>query len=124
MLAAGEAEEALHSVELADRIYREAMRVGGETEAWRSTMRARALLALGRHEQALEEAEWALATARRRQMGWQIPPALQALAQARAALGLDGVEEALDEAAGFARERGHAMILRKVEAEREALSAA
>ncbi|MGE5409229.1 MAG: tetratricopeptide repeat protein, partial [Syntrophothermus sp.] len=124
LLAAGESEEALRSVELADRIYREAMRVGGETEAWRSTMRARALLAVGRGEDALEEAEWSLAVARRKEMGWQIPPALQAVAQARAALGLDGVEEALSEAAEFARARGHRMILSKVEAEREALSAA
>ncbi len=124
LLAAGENEEALRSVELADRIYREAMRGGGETEAWRSALRARALLAVGRREQALAEAEAAVAVSRRKEMGWQIPPALLALAQARAALGREGVEEALGEAAEYARERGHLMALRRVEAEREARAAA
>ncbi|MGV1049840.1 MAG: adenylate/guanylate cyclase domain-containing protein [Solirubrobacterales bacterium] len=124
LLAAGENEEALATVELADGVYREAMRSGGESEAWRSTLRARALLALGRRERALEEIEWALASARRRQMGWQIPPALHALAEARAALGLDGVEEALEEAIQYATARGHLMTLRKVEADREALTTA
>lgn len=124
LLAAGENEEALAAVEAADRMYREAMRSGGESEAWRSTLRARALLALGRREQALAEIEWALATARRRQMGWQIPPALHTLAQARAALGAPGVEEALDEAAACARAHGHLMTLRKIEADRKVLSPA
>ncbi len=123
-LAAGENDEALRSVELADTMYREAMRSGGETEAWRSTLRARALLALGRREEALAEAEAAIEVARRKQMGWQIPPALLALAQSRAALGRDGVEAALTEAAEYAEPRGHQMILRRVEAEREALTAA
>ena len=121
---AGESEEALATVELADRIYREAMGDGGESEAWRATQRARALLSLGREEEALEEAEWAVATAKRREMGWQIPPALQTLAQARAALGADGVEAALDEAADFAGRRGHAMALRRIEADRETLATA
>ncbi len=123
-LAAGDDEGALAAVEEADRIYREAMRSGGESEAWRSTLRARALLALGRREEALTEIEWALAAARRRQMGWQIPPALHTLALVRAALGRDGVEEALAEAAEYATARGHLMTLRKVEADRKALSAA
>jgi adenylate cyclase len=121
---AGQHEEALETVELADRLYREAMRSGGEAEAWRSTLRARALLGLGRREQALEEIEWAVATSQRRQMGWQIPPSLHVLAQARAALGLDGVREALAEAAEYAAARGHQLALRNIEADREALSAA
>ena len=46
-LAAGEYAEALETIELSDRIYREAMNVGGEGEAWRGTLRARALLGPG-----------------------------------------------------------------------------
>jgi class 3 adenylate cyclase/tetratricopeptide (TPR) repeat protein len=123
LLAAGEGEEALETIQLSDRLYREAMGAGGEGEAWRSTLRARALLAVGRCEEALEEAEWATATARRREMGWQIPPSLHTLAQTRSASGAPGVDEALDEAAEFATARGHLMTLRKVEADREALTA-
>jgi tetratricopeptide (TPR) repeat protein len=123
-LFAGESEEALETIELSDRIYREAMGSGGEAEAWRSTLRARALLALDRIEEGLEEAEWAVATAERREMGWQIPPALQVLGQARAAAGSPGVEEALEEAAKFAASRGHLMMLRRIEADRETLAAA
>lgn len=123
-LVAGESEEALGTVQLSDRLYRKAMGVGGEGEAWRSTLRARALLALGRDEEALEEAEWAVATATRREMGWQIPPALHTLAQARAARGQPGVEEALNEAAEYAAARGHVMTLRRVEADQKALTTA
>ena len=123
-LFAGENEGALETIELSDRIYREAMGSGGEAEAWRSTLRARALLALDRTEEGLEEAEWAVATAQRREMGWQIPPALHVLAQARAAAGSPGAEEALDEAAKYAASRGHLMTLRRIEADRETLAAA
>jgi class 3 adenylate cyclase/tetratricopeptide (TPR) repeat protein len=122
-LAAEEYEEALGTVELADRIYREAMDSGGETEAWRSSLRARALLGLGRTDEALEEAEWAASTAKRRSMGWQVPSSLHALAQARAAAGAEGIEEALDEAAEAARGRGHLMTLGRIEADREVLGA-
>ena len=100
------------------------MGAGGETEAWRATLRARALLGLGRNEEALEEIEWAANIARRRAMGWQIPSACHTLAQARAAVGAPGVEEALDEATEAAESRGHAMTLRKIEADRETLLAA
>jgi tetratricopeptide (TPR) repeat protein len=123
-LMAGENEEAMETVQLADRLYREAMGVGGEAEAWRSTLRARALLALGRPEEALEEAEWAAETSIRREMGWQIPPAFHAVARARAAIGLDGVEAALDQATEFATARGHLMALRHIEDDREVLTAA
>jgi len=91
---------------------------GGETEAWRSTLRARALLGLGRTDEALEEAEWAASTAGRREMGWQIPSALHTLAQARAATGDTGFEETLNQAAEAASRRGHLMTLRKIEADR------
>lgn len=52
LLVADEPTEALEVIELSDRIYREAMRAGGEGEAWRGILRARALLALGRTEDA------------------------------------------------------------------------
>jgi len=121
---ADEHEEALKTVELSDRLYREAMGSGGETEAWRSTLRARALLGLNRTEEALVEAEWAASTALRRVMGWQIPSALHTLAQARAAAGAPGVEEALEEATEAAVRRGHRMTLSRIEADRDSLLAA
>jgi adenylate cyclase len=121
--AADEHEEALKTVELSDRLYREAMGSGGETEAWRSTLRARALLGLDRTEEALKEAEWAASTALRRAMGWQIPSALHTLAQARAAAGAPGVEEALEKATEAALRRGHQMTLGRIEADRDALLA-
>ncbi len=123
-LAAGENEGALETVEMSDRLYREAMGSGGETEAWRSTLRARALLGVGHTEAALEEAEWAASTASRRAMGWQIPTAFHTLAQARAATGAPGVEEALEQATEAAVSRGHLMTLRRIEADRADLLAA
>ncbi len=120
---AGEYEQALASIEPADRLYREAMGVGGETEGWRATLRARALLGLGRNEEAREAAEWAADTARRRGMNWQLPPALYTLARTRAASGATGVDDALDEAAEVAQRLGHRMSLRKIAAERDALGA-
>jgi adenylate cyclase len=123
-LAAGESEEALAAVELSDRLYREAMGSGGETEAWRSTLRARILLSLGRSGEALEEAEWAVSTAKRRGMGWQTSAALHTLAQARAGARAPGVETALEEATDAAELRGHAMTLRKINADRDSLLAA
>jgi class 3 adenylate cyclase/tetratricopeptide (TPR) repeat protein len=122
--AADEGEEALATIELSDRLYREAMGSGGETEAWRSTLRARILLGLDRGDEALEEAEWAASTAKRRAMGWQIPSALHTLAQARADTGSSGVEAALEEATEAAELRGHLMTLRKIDADRNALMAA
>ncbi len=123
-IAAGEFEQGLESVQLADRLYREAMGSGGETEAWRSTLRARALLGLGRSSEALEEIEWAVSTAVRRAMGWQIPTAFHTLAQARAATGAPGVEDALEQAGEAAGSRGHLMTQRRIEADRVALLAA
>jgi class 3 adenylate cyclase/tetratricopeptide (TPR) repeat protein len=123
-LAAGENDEGLATIERADHLYREAMGAGGETEAWRSILRARALLALGRSDEALEEAEWATETARRREMGWQVPLAHHVLAHARAASGVGGIEEALDEASRDAERRGHLMTLNKIEADRDNLLSA
>ncbi|HSK50695.1 MAG TPA: adenylate/guanylate cyclase domain-containing protein [Solirubrobacterales bacterium] len=120
--ACGEAEAALASIELADRLYREAMGVGGETEAWRSTLKAQALLALDRLEEAVAEAEWTVETARSRGMFWQLPHALHLLAQARAAAGLPGVEEALDEGIEVSRRLGHGLAQARIEADRSALT--
>jgi adenylate cyclase len=120
-LEAGEHEEALASIELADRLYREAMGVGGETEGWRATLRARALLGTGNAEEAEKTAQWAADTARRRGMNWQLPAALYTLARTRAATGAPGVEQALDEATVVAERLGHRMSLRKIAADRESL---
>jgi adenylate cyclase len=123
-LEAGENEEALETIELADRLYREAMGAGGETEGWRATLRARALFGVGREAEAEAQAEWAAETARRRGMNWQLPPALNVLARIRAASGTPGVETALDEATEVAERLGHQMALRKIAADRESLAAA
>jgi ATP/maltotriose-dependent transcriptional regulator MalT len=120
--ACGDGEAALASIELADRIYREAMGVGGEAEAWRSTLKAQALLSLGRFEEAVAEAEWTVETSRSRGMFWQLPPSLHLLAQARAAAGLPGVVEALDEGTEVSRRLGHGLALGRIEADRAALT--
>jgi tetratricopeptide (TPR) repeat protein len=123
-IEAGEFAAALADVERADREYRAAIGSGGETEAWRATLRAKALLGCGQTEEALAVAEQAVATARQREMAWQMPPALYALAAARAKAGVEGVGEALDEAAEIATERGHLMSLRRIEVMRAELVAA
>ncbi len=123
-LEAGEFAAALEAIELADAGYREAMGSGGETEGWRATLRARALLGLDRPEQALAQADWAAGTARRRGMYWQLPAALLVLAQARAAAGEPGVTEAFGEASAVASGNGHRMMLERIEAELTALTAA
>jgi tetratricopeptide (TPR) repeat protein len=124
-IEAGEFEAAIADVELADRGYLEAMGTAGEMDAWRGTLRARALLGLGRGEEALAQAEDAVAASRQREMAWQLPPALLALAQARAATGAAaGAREALDEAAALAHQRGHVMSQRRIEAVRDEVVAA
>ena len=40
-LAAEEYQDALDSIEEADKIYREAMKIGGEMEGWRASSRAK-----------------------------------------------------------------------------------
>jgi adenylate cyclase len=122
--AAGEAAAALETIELSDRTYREAMNVGGEGEAWRGTLRARALLGCGRVEEALEQAEESARTSRERGMLWQLPAALLILAQTRGAAGSAGVGEALDEASAICERLDHRLTLRKIDAERAALTTA
>jgi adenylate cyclase len=123
-IAAGDHAEALETIELSDRTYREAMNAGGEGEAWRGTLRARALLGVGRVEEALAQAEAAVETSRERGMHWQLPGALLILAQARAAAGAAGVEQALEEATALCERLDHRMTLRKIEADRAALTTA
>ncbi len=123
-LDAGEYGAALEAIDRAEGKYREAMGTGGETEGWRGTLRARALLGLGREAEALSQAEWATETVRRRGMHWQLPPGLLTLAAARAATGTPGVEEALEEAIEVASTHGHEMALERIREERAALSAA
>jgi len=123
-IATGEAEAALATIELADRVYREAMNAGGEGEAWRGTLRARALLGAGRVEEALAQAEESTHIARERGMNWQLPSALLVLAQARRAAGSTGVEQALDEATAICERLDHGLTLRKIDVERATLSAA
>jgi class 3 adenylate cyclase/tetratricopeptide (TPR) repeat protein len=123
-LGAGKHEAALASIELSDRIYREAMNSGGEGEGWRSTLRARALLGIGRVEEAIEEARWAADTSRSRGMLWQLPGSLYTLGQALAAGGEPGVEKALDEATEVCERLGHGLNLSRIEADRPTLTGA
>lgn len=121
---AGEHEAAIESLDLAERIYREAMGAGGEQECWRGTIKTWALLGLGRDEEALAQAERMVAIAAEREMHWQLPSALLSLAQARRATCSDGVDQALDEATEICQRLGHAQTLGKVEAERATPTAA
>jgi class 3 adenylate cyclase/tetratricopeptide (TPR) repeat protein len=123
-LETGELEAALEDVELAERLYCEAMGTPGESAGWRATLRSHVLLGLGRTEEARVEAESSVERSRARGINWQTPLALQALAKARAASGENGVTEALDEAAEIAGRLGHLMTLEKIRADREALTAA
>jgi class 3 adenylate cyclase/tetratricopeptide (TPR) repeat protein len=123
-IACGDHTAAVETIELSDRTYREAMNAGGEGEAWRATLHARALLGAGRAEEALERAEHAVEISREREMHWQLPGALLTLAQARAATGTGGIEEALEEATVLCERLDHRMTLRKIEADRAALTTA
>jgi adenylate cyclase len=123
-LEAGELEAALADVEIAERLYCDAMGTAGESAGWRATLRSLVLLGLGRAEEARAEAETAVEGSRSRGINWQVPLALRALAQARAAAGEDGVSEALDEAAEIAERLGHRMTLDKIAADRVELAPA
>lgn len=123
-LAAGEYEDALDSIEEADLIYREAMKIGGEMEGWRSQLRAKALIGVGRTEEAVAEAEWAVRVSRERGLRWSLPIALLALGRARHAAGQDGAIEALEEALEVAEETNAVTCVLEIEAEREALASA
>ena len=122
-LAATEYEDALASVDEAERLYQEAMDNGGEMEAWRAQMRAQALTGAGRTEEAIEVAEWAIETSREHGMLWTYPVANLALARALAAAGRDGVDEALAEGERVARKTGALSLLRDIGNERDALAA-
>ena len=124
LIAAGDHEEALKSIEEAERIYRDAMGIGGEMEAWRGGIWTEALRGVGRIEDAVEVARRATGEGRRLGRRWSLP--LTLLAQARAEAANGEVEEArssLDEAAGIASKIGSTLALEEIEAERGALSA-
>jgi class 3 adenylate cyclase/tetratricopeptide (TPR) repeat protein len=123
-LAAGDHAAALESIEAAESLYREAMKGGGEMEAWRAAVRAEALTGVGRAREALELAEEAARIARERGMRWALPTALLATARAREAAGEDGVREALDEATAVAEETGALTSLAAIETARDTLAAA
>ena len=118
-LAAEEYQEALDSIEEADRTYREAMKIGGEMEAWRSQLRSRALTGVGRTEEAIAEAEWAVRTSEERGLHWSLPIALLALGRARHAAGRDDAVEALEEARRVAVETNALTCLVDVDAQME-----
>ncbi|HXR30854.1 MAG TPA: adenylate/guanylate cyclase domain-containing protein [Solirubrobacterales bacterium] len=121
-LAAEDPAAALDSLEVAERLYREAMGNGGEMEAWRAALRAQALAGVGRTDEAIELALEATAIARERGMLWSLPLAILAVARARAAAGETDVSALLDEAATVAKETGAMTTLAAVEEEREALA--
>jgi class 3 adenylate cyclase/tetratricopeptide (TPR) repeat protein len=123
-LAAEEHQEALDSIEEADQIYREAMKIGGEMEGWRSQLRANALIGVGRTEEAVAEAEWAVRVSRERGLRWSLPIALLALGRARHAAGQDRATEALSEALAVAQQTNALTCVVEIEAEREVLASA
>ncbi|HEV2726783.1 MAG TPA: hypothetical protein VGV34_00735, partial [Solirubrobacterales bacterium] len=123
-LAAEEYQEALDSIEEADQIYREAMKIGGEMEGWRSQLRANALIGVGRTEEAIAEAEWAVRVSRERGLRWSLPITLLALGRARHAAGRDGAAEALEEALDVAQRTNALTCVVEIEAERELLGSA
>ena len=116
---AGDFEGALDTMERAERLYREAMGTGGEAEAWRAAIHARALLGLGRTDEALEKAERAATVARERGLLWSLPNALRSLGQIRAAAGdRKGAAEAFDEGVEVARTTGSVFEAERIEATR------
>ena len=123
-LAAEEYQEALGSIEEADKIYRDAMKIGGEMEGWRSQIRAKALTGVGRTDEAIEEAEWAVNVSRERGLRWSLPIALLALGRARHEAGREGAIEALNEGQRVAEETNAITCLVEIEAEREAMTSA
>ncbi len=123
-LAGERYEEALASIEEAERLYREAMDNGGEMEAWRAQMRAQALTGAGRSEEAIAVAESAVEMSGERGMLWAYPIANLALARALVASGRDdGVFEALAEGERVARQTKALSLLNDIGVERERLTA-
>jgi class 3 adenylate cyclase/tetratricopeptide (TPR) repeat protein len=123
-LEAGESEDALASIEEAERLYVDAMGVGGEMEGWRCSMRAEALRSLGRPAEALVAAQHAADVCRARGIGWGGALALHALGRARAESGdAVGAEQAYAEAIELARRNRATVTIERVEDDRQALAA-
>jgi class 3 adenylate cyclase/tetratricopeptide (TPR) repeat protein len=122
-LYAEDFEGALDALDQAERVYREAMRKGGEAGPWRAAVRAEALLGLGRTAEALATAEEAMLGARELGLRWSLPRAARALGRARAAAQAPGVEEAFDEGAQVARQIGLQVELEGIEEDRRAVAA-
>ena len=124
-LAAEEYREALASIEEADKIYRDAMEVGGEMEGWRSQIRAKALTGVGRVDEAIEEAEWAVEVSRERGLRWSLPIAQLALGRALHQRGREEEAlEVLDEARRVAEETNALTCIAEIDAEQVALASA
>jgi tetratricopeptide (TPR) repeat protein len=123
-MEAGESESALASIEEADRLYLDAMGVGGEMEGWRGAMKAEALRGLGRVDEAIEVAERASSACRERGIGWGGALAFHALGRAKAEAGdFDGAGEALDAAFEIARENGATVTMERLEVDRRSIAA-
>jgi class 3 adenylate cyclase/tetratricopeptide (TPR) repeat protein len=121
-LAAEEYEAALASIEDADRTYREAMKVGGEMETWRSQIRVRALAGVGRMDEALTEAEWAVRTSEERGLRWALPITLLALGRVLRESGRDEeAAAALAKAHEVASATNALTCLQEIDAQRELL---
>jgi adenylate cyclase len=116
-MAAEEFDEAVDSLERAERIYREAMNSGGEMEAWRGALRVSALAGAGRTSEAIELGRESVAIARDRGLGWSLPGALLGLARALHAAGEPGARETLEEAADAARAINGLTVLAEIEKE-------
>ena len=123
-LERGEAEDALEALERSDRLYREAMGKGGESEAWREAMIAEALVGVGRVPEALERAERGAKVARERGILWTLPRALRTLAQVRMAAGAPDWAVPLEEAERVARASGRLVELQGIEQVRNSISSA
>ncbi len=122
-MATGDAEGALDAIELSEKVYRDAMKSGGEAESWRAGARAEALLGAGHGAEALAEAERSVSIARDRGMLWGLPYCLRILALAKIEQGESGAEDALDEAAEVANRGGQAFEAGLIEEQREAVRA-
>ena len=120
----GDAEGALDAAQRADRVYREAMNRGGETEPLRECAMADALLALGRTPEALEHAESATRAARERGLGFSLARSLRVLGEARAAAEEPGAAEAFDEAEKAASAMGQRVELERIDRARRSVAVA
>jgi ATP/maltotriose-dependent transcriptional regulator MalT len=111
----GDGPGAVGAIERAIRIHGEGMDNGGEAEAWRGMVLARALLCAGRIDEACDAAEQSARMAREREMFFTLPLALRALAEARIAAGDSRATDTLDEGAKVARQFGDAYEAERIE---------